>query len=349
MRWRSLNKSEVQADESWDRVTKAGKVRAAFFVHCGMLWDWFAMHTFECMMAKGSSTKQQHPQHTRNIHFLPWPRYPVVYVQWRGVTCVFLDDPLWDHCTRPSIPMPVGIQQPNWLWRGSMKLFNAHGYSSTNSTFFGPSAHVTRKHPGPRITPSNSVEKHFKFAFPKEASRKQSAEHRGSNRNWRICDYFVTVHWCEAKPPKSNSMQLVSIVTMPVYSYMSSHVIFERAAKFFVPKVPISWMLSFYQRFVIVFSLFIVWQGIDALSFYKGLKYIEVNRINLHRFAKNQPMHLNDTSCSESTRGKLKMLEIQCNICSLFITKHVLAARSFSKWYIAICCTRHGQSGLVKS
>ena len=57
---------------------------------------------------------------------------------------------------------------------------------------------VTRKHAGPRITPSNSAEKPFKFAFRKEASqRKQTSEHPASNQNWRICDYCVTVDCCE--------------------------------------------------------------------------------------------------------------------------------------------------------
>lgn len=46
MRWRSLNKSEAQADESWHKITKAGKVRAAFLVHCSMQWDWSAIHTY---------------------------------------------------------------------------------------------------------------------------------------------------------------------------------------------------------------------------------------------------------------------------------------------------------------
>lgn len=44
------------------------------------------------------------------------------------------------------------------------------------------------------------------------------------------------------------------------------------------------------------------------------------------------------------------MSEVQCDIRSLFITKHLWAARSFSKWdsETLIFCTRHGQSGFVK-
>lgn len=147
------------------------------------------IHTSECIMVEENCTKQQHPQRTRNIHFLT--EVPnCLCSQSRGATCVFQ--------VNQSIAMSVGIQRPYWLWRGSMKLFNAHGYSGTNSTFFGSSAHVTRKHAGPRITPSNSAEKPFKFAFRKEASqRKQTSEHPVSNQNWRICDYCVTVDCCE--------------------------------------------------------------------------------------------------------------------------------------------------------
>ena len=45
-------------------------------------------------------------------------------------------------------------------------------------------------------------------------------------------------------------------------------------------------LLSFCYFF---FLLFIVLQGIDALSFYKGLKYTVVNVVNLYRFTKDQP------------------------------------------------------------
>ena len=43
----------------------------------------------------------------------------------------------------------------------------------------------------------------------------------------------------------------------------------------------------------------------------------------------------------------MKMIEIQCDIRSLTITKHMLAARSFSKWNIAIARSM-GSQGLPK-
>ena len=89
--------------------------------------------------------------------------------------------------------------------------------------------------------------------------------------------------------------------------------------------------------------LFNILQGIDSLSCNKGFKYIVANRVNLYRFQKETT-----TSCNESTRGKMKMIEIQCDIRSLTITKHMLAARSFSKWNIAIARSM-GSQGFAKS
>ena len=80
--------------------------------------------------------------------------------------------------------------------------------------------------------------------------------------------------------------------------------ILEQAAKFPVPKVETSWILSFYYRFVIFFLLFIILQGIDALSFYKGLKYTANKCGQPLSFYKGSTI---DTSCSESTRGKSTM------------------------------------------
>ncbi len=42
-------------------------------------------------------------------------------------------------------------------------------------------------------------------------------------------------------------------------------------------------LLSFFK------TIFIIVKGIGALPFYKGLKYIVVNRVKLDRFTKDQP------------------------------------------------------------
>ena len=79
-----------------------------------------------------------------------------------------------------------------------------------------------------------------------------------------------------------------------------------------VPKVEISWMLLLFIVLLSFFHLNIMLQGMNAGSFYKGLKYAVVHGGKPLSFHKGSTIYISITyHGSESSKGKLKMFEIK--------------------------------------
>ena len=91
-------------------------------------------------------------------------------------------------------------------------------------------------------------------------------------------------------------------------------------------------------------------QGMNAGSFYKGLKYAAVHGGKPLSFHKGSTIYISITyHGSESSKGKLKMFEIKYRWHLLFVHHEARANCKIFFKVRHIYCTRHGRSGLKSS